>query len=145
MADAKAPGDDPAKSSTIDSPSTVLPIVFNCPLFYAILITFFVCSFNVLLMPISVQSFLYWLINIRQSVILHETQQQFVLYRGFLLFLLLSSAGCCFVTFYTRKAALKAQDALHNIKTLVGVSKVPAGQAALDQTYATSLFILVFR
>uniref|UniRef100_A0A182NEI7 Uncharacterized protein n=1 Tax=Anopheles dirus TaxID=7168 RepID=A0A182NEI7_9DIPT len=27
---------------------------------------------------------------------------------------------CCFVTFYTRKAALKAQDALHNIKTLVG-------------------------
>lgn len=39
-------------------------------------------------------------------------------------FLLLSSAGCCFVTFYTRKAALKAQDALHNIKTLVGVSKL---------------------
>lgn len=37
-------------------------------------------------------------------------------------FLLLSFAGCCFVTFYTRKAALKAQDALHNIKTLVGVS-----------------------
>lgn len=33
------------------------------------------------------------------------------------------SKGCCFVTFYTRKAALKAQDALHNIKTLVGVSK----------------------
>ena len=32
-------------------------------------------------------------------------------------------AGCCFVTFYTRKAALKAQDALHNIKTLVGVCK----------------------
>lgn len=30
--------------------------------------------------------------------------------------------GCCFVTFYTRKAALKAQDALHNVKTLVGVS-----------------------
>uniref|UniRef100_A0A182J3E6 Uncharacterized protein n=1 Tax=Anopheles atroparvus TaxID=41427 RepID=A0A182J3E6_ANOAO len=29
--------------------------------------------------------------------------------------------GCCFVTFYTRKAALKAQDALHNIKTLVGL------------------------
>lgn len=31
------------------------------------------------------------------------------------------SKGCCFVTFYTRKAALKAQDALHNIKTLVGM------------------------
>uniref|UniRef100_UPI00398EBBA0 CUGBP Elav-like family member 2 isoform X9 n=1 Tax=Pristiophorus japonicus TaxID=55135 RepID=UPI00398EBBA0 len=28
------------------------------------------------------------------------------------------SKGCCFVTFYTRKAALEAQNALHNIKTL---------------------------
>ncbi|KPI92909.1 CUGBP Elav-like family member 2 [Papilio xuthus] len=32
-----------------------------------------------------------------------------------------ASKGCCFVTFFTRKAALKAQDALHNIKTLSGV------------------------
>ncbi|XP_050668682.1 CUGBP Elav-like family member 2 isoform X3 [Leptidea sinapis] len=32
-----------------------------------------------------------------------------------------ASKGCCFVTFYTRKAALKAQDALHNIKTLSGM------------------------
>ncbi|CAH2232707.1 jg5331 [Pararge aegeria aegeria] len=31
-----------------------------------------------------------------------------------------ASKGCCFVTFFTRKAALKAQDALHNIKTLSG-------------------------
>ena len=31
-------------------------------------------------------------------------------------------AGCCFVTFYTRKAALEAQNALHNIKTMPGVS-----------------------
>ncbi|XP_069962309.1 uncharacterized protein [Bactrocera oleae] len=31
------------------------------------------------------------------------------------------SRGCCFVTYYTRKAALKAQDALHNIKTLEGM------------------------
>ncbi|NP_001128707.1 CUGBP, Elav-like family member 2 S homeolog [Xenopus laevis] len=31
------------------------------------------------------------------------------------------SKGCCFVTFYTRKAALEAQNALHNIKTLPGV------------------------
>uniref|UniRef100_A0A4W3H511 RRM domain-containing protein n=1 Tax=Callorhinchus milii TaxID=7868 RepID=A0A4W3H511_CALMI len=30
-------------------------------------------------------------------------------------------AGCCFVTFYTRKAALEAQNALHNIKTLPGM------------------------
>uniref|UniRef100_A0A8C2R462 RRM domain-containing protein n=1 Tax=Capra hircus TaxID=9925 RepID=A0A8C2R462_CAPHI len=30
------------------------------------------------------------------------------------------SKGCCFVTFYTRKAALEAQNALHNIKTLPG-------------------------
>uniref|UniRef100_A0A674AEP7 Cugbp, Elav-like family member 2 n=1 Tax=Salmo trutta TaxID=8032 RepID=A0A674AEP7_SALTR len=29
--------------------------------------------------------------------------------------------GCCFVTFYTRKAALEAQNALHNIKTLTGM------------------------
>jgi hypothetical protein len=30
------------------------------------------------------------------------------------------SKGCCFVTFYTRKSALEAQNALHNIKTLAG-------------------------
>lgn len=28
------------------------------------------------------------------------------------------SRGCCFVTFFTRKAALQAQDALHNVRTL---------------------------
>ncbi|KAL3881595.1 hypothetical protein ACJMK2_028013 [Sinanodonta woodiana] len=31
------------------------------------------------------------------------------------------SKGCCFVTFYTRKAALEAQNALHNIKTMPGM------------------------
>ncbi|XP_052086695.1 CUGBP Elav-like family member 2 isoform X16 [Mytilus californianus] len=31
------------------------------------------------------------------------------------------SKGCCFVTFYTRKAALDAQNALHNIKTMAGM------------------------
>lgn len=31
------------------------------------------------------------------------------------------SKGCCFVTFYARKAALDAQNALHNLKTLAGV------------------------
>lgn len=31
------------------------------------------------------------------------------------------SRGCCFVTYYTRRAALEAQNALHNIKTLVGM------------------------
>ncbi|XP_076045915.1 bruno 1 isoform X4 [Oratosquilla oratoria] len=31
------------------------------------------------------------------------------------------SKGCCFVTFYTRKAALDAQNAMHNIKTLTGM------------------------
>nr|XP_022337334.1 CUGBP Elav-like family member 2 isoform X28 [Crassostrea virginica] len=31
------------------------------------------------------------------------------------------SKGCCFVTFYTRKAALDAQNALHNIKTMSGM------------------------
>ncbi len=32
------------------------------------------------------------------------------------------SKGCCFVTFYTRRSALDAQNALHNLKTLAGVS-----------------------
>ena len=31
------------------------------------------------------------------------------------------SKGCCFVTFYTRKAALNAQNDLHNLRTLPGV------------------------
>ncbi|XP_060572803.1 CUGBP Elav-like family member 2 isoform X7 [Ruditapes philippinarum] len=31
------------------------------------------------------------------------------------------SKGCCFVTFYTRKSALDAQNALHNIKTMPGM------------------------
>jgi CUG-BP- and ETR3-like factor len=31
------------------------------------------------------------------------------------------SRGCCFVTYYTRRAALQAQDALHNIKTLASM------------------------
>lgn len=32
-----------------------------------------------------------------------------------------TSRGCCFVTFYTRKAALDAQNELHNMKTLPGM------------------------
>lgn len=32
-----------------------------------------------------------------------------------------TSRGCCFITFYSRKAALEAQNALHNIKTLPGM------------------------
>ncbi|KAG5343602.1 CELF2 protein, partial [Acromyrmex charruanus] len=35
-------------------------------------------------------------------------------------FLLIATSGCCFVTFYTRKAALAAQNALHNVKTFSG-------------------------
>ena len=31
------------------------------------------------------------------------------------------SKGCCFVTFFTRKSALDAQNALHNLKTLNGM------------------------
>ncbi|KAF8791000.1 CUGBP Elav-like family member 1 like protein [Argiope bruennichi] len=30
------------------------------------------------------------------------------------------SRGCCFVTFYERKAAMEAQNSLHNIKILPG-------------------------
>ena len=33
------------------------------------------------------------------------------------------SRGCCFVTFYKRKHALDAQNALHNIRTMQGVSR----------------------
>uniref|UniRef100_A0A087XMT5 RRM domain-containing protein n=1 Tax=Poecilia formosa TaxID=48698 RepID=A0A087XMT5_POEFO len=32
-----------------------------------------------------------------------------------------SKAGCCFVTYYTRKSALEAQNSLHNLKILPGV------------------------
>ena len=31
------------------------------------------------------------------------------------------SRGCCFVTYYMRRSALEAQNALHNIKTLPGM------------------------
>ncbi|CAG2159866.1 unnamed protein product [Oppiella nova] len=31
------------------------------------------------------------------------------------------SRGCCFVTYYTRRSALQAQDALHNVKTLTSM------------------------
>ena len=37
--------------------------------------------------------------------------------------LLFVLSGCCFVTFYTRKAALDAQNMMHNIKTMPGVSR----------------------
>jgi CUG-BP- and ETR3-like factor len=30
------------------------------------------------------------------------------------------SKGCCFVTYYSRKSALEAQNALHNLRTLNG-------------------------
>uniref|UniRef100_A0A9J7YMH9 Cugbp, Elav-like family member 2 n=1 Tax=Cyprinus carpio carpio TaxID=630221 RepID=A0A9J7YMH9_CYPCA len=42
------------------------------------------------------------------------------------------SKGCCFVTFYTRKAALEAQNALHNIKTLTGVSVCLSARVCLS-------------
>ena len=32
------------------------------------------------------------------------------------------SRGCCFVTFFKRRHALDAQNALHNVKTMPGVS-----------------------
>merc|ERR550519_1000839 len=35
------------------------------------------------------------------------------------------SRGCCFVTFFKRKHALDAQNALHNVKTMPGVSPHP--------------------
>ncbi|KAL0881139.1 hypothetical protein ABMA27_002258 [Loxostege sticticalis] len=56
-----------------------------------------------------------------------------------------ASKGCCFVTFFTRKAALKAQDALHNIKTLSGVRdslRLPleSFRACIFTTFSSPLF-----
>ena len=36
--------------------------------------------------------------------------------------LFLTFPGCCFVTFHKRAAALEAQNALHNVKMMPGVS-----------------------
>ena len=39
------------------------------------------------------------------------------------------SRGCCFVTFFKRKHALDAQNALHNVKTMPGVSFKQIGKS----------------
>lgn len=56
------------------------------------------------------------------------------------------SKGCCFVTFHARKAALDAQNALHNLKTLPGViySFNSLGALAL-KTYQSSRCIIQFK
>lgn len=64
-------------------------------------------------------------ISLNRTVIFSANVHFFVFQNWFYLksityFCLVS--GCCFVTFFTRKAALHAQDALHNVKTLNGVS-----------------------
>lgn len=41
------------------------------------------------------------------------------LYTSFCLYVF--TTGCCFITYFTRKAALEAQNACHNLKTLPGV------------------------
>ncbi|XP_046889245.1 CUGBP Elav-like family member 2 isoform X8 [Hypomesus transpacificus] len=55
------------------------------------------------------------------------------------------SKGCCFVTFYTRKAALEAQNALHNIKTLSGmhhpIQMKPADSEKTNAVEDRKLFI----
>uniref|UniRef100_S4RCA6 RRM domain-containing protein n=1 Tax=Petromyzon marinus TaxID=7757 RepID=S4RCA6_PETMA len=55
------------------------------------------------------------------------------------------SRGCCFVTFYTRKAALEAQNALHNIKTLPGLHAptelVPSTTSSSSSLEERKLFI----
>lgn len=60
--------------------------------------------------------------------------------------------GCCFVTFFTRKAALNAQDALHNVKTLAGVSIIASifslyiyiCLSICPSIYSFILFLVVF-
>ncbi|CAL8360012.1 unnamed protein product [Lota lota] len=55
------------------------------------------------------------------------------------------SKGCCFVTFYTRKAALEAQNALNNIKTLSGmhhpIQMKPADSEKTNAVEDRKLFI----
>lgn len=50
-----------------------------------------------------------------------------------------SVVGCCFVTYYTRKSALEAQNALHNMKILPGVSAV-----YIEFIFYLFIFSLVF-
>ncbi|XP_053997938.1 CUGBP Elav-like family member 2 [Hylaeus anthracinus] len=56
-----------------------------------------------------------------------------------------SHRGCCFVTFYTRKAALDAQNALHNVKTFSGVRRTTSFYLGKVYLPITSLIILLAR
>ena len=58
----------------------------------------------------------------------------YVIHSFILSFFWLNFAGCCFVTFYKRKHALEAQNALHNIKTLPGVSKPTTTKTHISTT-----------
>ncbi|KAL2723256.1 CUGBP Elav-like family member 2 isoform X16, partial [Vespula maculifrons] len=53
-----------------------------------------------------------------------DTARLFLTLQGFRILVRIEfievTKGCCFVTFYTRKAALDAQNALHNVKTFSG-------------------------
>ncbi|XP_021956300.1 probable serine/threonine-protein kinase DDB_G0282963 isoform X2 [Folsomia candida] len=52
------------------------------------------------------------------------------------------SKGCCFVTFYTRKSALDAQNALHNVKTLPGMNHpLQMKPADNENRYERKLFV----
>lgn len=51
------------------------------------------------------------------------------------------SRGCCFVTFYKRKHALDAQNALHNVKTMPGVSRLFSFISLLQKLSFLSTFI----
>ena len=62
------------------------------------------------------------------------------LHNSWYMFILFTLTGCCFVTFYTRKAALDAQNALHNIKTLPMVCK-----KFIIGNFFTPIFLLCFQ
>jgi len=52
------------------------------------------------------------------------------------------SKGCCFITFFTRKAALDAQNLLHNIKTLPGMyHPIQMKPADTDNKIGRKLFL----
>ncbi|XP_050547442.1 CUGBP Elav-like family member 2 [Daktulosphaira vitifoliae] len=54
------------------------------------------------------------------------------------------SKGCCFVTYFTRKAALDAQNALHNIKTLPGMHHPIQMKPADSENRSGKFFLILY-
>ena len=57
---------------------------------------------------------------------------------------LLFFRGCCFVTYFSRRDALEAQNRLHNVKILPGVSQSPGRPVQRHDTASTTPVIISF-